>query len=98
MAHLYKALEPKATYADRQFRGTADEYSMALANSTTIYVGNLSFFTTEECANLFFVVVLTSIQACVFVLLANCSMASQRQSRPASNSDFLIFSIYFFTT
>lgn len=48
MSHLFKALEPKSSYVDRQFRGTFEEYQQALAVSTTIYVGNLSFFTTEE--------------------------------------------------
>jgi len=48
MAHLYKALEPKSSYVDRQFRGSPDEYLHALSVSTTIYVGNISFFTTEE--------------------------------------------------
>ncbi|KAI9034476.1 cap-binding protein CBP20 [Hyaloraphidium curvatum] len=35
-------------YKDRSFRGSLDEYQATLAASATVYVGNLSFFTTEE--------------------------------------------------
>ena len=41
-------LKKKSNYRDRQFRGTAMEYEHALNLSTTVCVGNLSFFTTEE--------------------------------------------------
>ena len=35
-------------YKDRRFPGDQDEYEQALKNSTTVYIGNLSFYTTEE--------------------------------------------------
>ena len=34
-------------YKDRQFPGTHEDFQEALANSKTVYVGNLSFYTTE---------------------------------------------------
>lgn len=47
MAHLYNT-EVKLKYRDKKFPGSAAEYDEALRTSTTLYVGNLSFFTTEE--------------------------------------------------
>jgi len=44
----YAKLVKRSNYRDRQFRGTGMEYEHALNTSTTVYVGNLSFFTTEE--------------------------------------------------
>jgi nuclear cap-binding protein subunit 2 len=41
-------LKRPSNYRDRQFRGTAMEYEHALNLSTTVYIGNLSFYTTEE--------------------------------------------------
>lgn len=38
----------KSDYVDRRFRGSRDEYQRALARSRTLYIGNLSFYTTEE--------------------------------------------------
>ncbi len=35
-------------YRDRRFDGNQEAFEQALGVSTTIYVGNLSFFTTEE--------------------------------------------------
>ena len=35
-------------YRDRRFEGNQEQFEQALRMSTTIYVGNLSFFTTEE--------------------------------------------------
>ncbi|XP_065841076.1 nuclear cap-binding protein subunit 2-like isoform X2 [Oscarella lobularis] len=35
-------------YRDRSFPGTRDELEAKLKTSTTLYVGNLSFYTTEE--------------------------------------------------
>ncbi|KAI9183986.1 nuclear cap binding complex subunit [Blastocladiella emersonii ATCC 22665] len=35
-------------YIDRSFDGTPDQWYATLARSTTVYVGNLSFYTTEE--------------------------------------------------
>ena len=37
-----------STYRDRMFKGNQSEQERLLANSTTLYVGNLSFYTTEE--------------------------------------------------
>ncbi|GAB1610256.1 hypothetical protein Ahia01_001419700 [Argonauta hians] len=36
------------TYRDQHFKGSREEQDHALRNSTTLYVGNLSFYTTEE--------------------------------------------------
>lgn len=35
-------------YRDRRFEGSQEDFERALRESTTVYVGNLSFFTTEE--------------------------------------------------
>lgn len=35
-------------YRDRRFEGNQEQFEQALRTSTTVYVGNLSFFTTEE--------------------------------------------------
>lgn len=35
-------------YKDRYFQGTEEEYHDLIKKTTTIYVGNLSFYTTEE--------------------------------------------------
>ncbi|GAQ87496.1 RNA recognition motif domain containing protein [Klebsormidium nitens] len=48
MARLYKSLEVLSAYRDRRFQGTQEEFEHALRTSTTVYVGNLTFFTTEE--------------------------------------------------
>lgn len=49
MADLLKRLHPpQAQYRDRRFNGTQEEFEEVLRQSTTVYVGNLSFFTTEE--------------------------------------------------
>lgn len=48
MAHLYKDTGVKSLYADRKFMGGKDAWQDALEASTTLYIGNLSFFTTEE--------------------------------------------------
>lgn len=45
MAHLYKEINPSSKYY--LMRGQYAE-NEALANSTTLYVGNLSFYTKEE--------------------------------------------------
>mmetsp|Transcript_10379 Transcript_10379/g.25967 ORF Transcript_10379/g.25967 Transcript_10379/m.25967 type:complete len:220 (+) Transcript_10379:267-926(+) len=45
---LLSKLKRRSRYRDRQFRGTDMEYQHALNTSTTVYVGNLSFYTTEE--------------------------------------------------
>lgn len=45
---LSKINPPAAQYRDRRFDGTQEKFEEALQTSTTVYVGNLSFFTTEE--------------------------------------------------
>jgi len=47
MAHLYKE-EKEVRYKDLLFQGTEDEHRLKLQQSTTLYIGNLSFYTTEE--------------------------------------------------
>lgn len=48
MAHLYQFTPKDSSYARRNWRGTPEEYQHALETSTTVYVGNLSFYTREE--------------------------------------------------
>ncbi|EYU22773.1 hypothetical protein ABFS83_03G125300 [Erythranthe nasuta] len=48
MASLFKDPNKLSAYRDRRFSGTQEEFDEALLNSTTIYVGNMSFYTTEE--------------------------------------------------
>eukprot|EP00270_Netrium_digitus_P021947 TRINITY_DN9650_c0_g2_i1.p1 TRINITY_DN9650_c0_g2~~TRINITY_DN9650_c0_g2_i1.p1 ORF type:complete len:287 (-),score=74.75 TRINITY_DN9650_c0_g2_i1:103-963(-) len=47
MAKFFKR-EAVSQYRDRRFKGTQEDFERALLLSTTVYVGNLSFFTTEE--------------------------------------------------
>jgi len=37
-----------SSYRDQHFKGSRNEQERLLKTSTTLYVGNLSFFTTEE--------------------------------------------------
>eukprot|EP01093_Parvamoeba_rugata_P018649 TRINITY_DN800_c0_g2_i1.p2 TRINITY_DN800_c0_g2~~TRINITY_DN800_c0_g2_i1.p2 ORF type:complete len:227 (+),score=-22.48 TRINITY_DN800_c0_g2_i1:1132-1812(+) len=48
MASLYESLEPGSLYKDPQYEGSLHEYQADLKRSSTLYVGNLSFYTTEE--------------------------------------------------
>uniref|UniRef100_A0A6U5E545 Nuclear cap-binding protein subunit 2 n=1 Tax=Calcidiscus leptoporus TaxID=127549 RepID=A0A6U5E545_9EUKA len=48
MAHLYRDLSVKSLYSDRKFLGGKSEWQEAIKDSTTLYIGNLSFYTTEE--------------------------------------------------
>lgn len=48
MAYLYHSTEPKSLYLADTFKGSEDEYREALKRTRTVYVGNLSFHTTEE--------------------------------------------------
>lgn len=49
MALLLKQLNPAISqYKDRRFNGSQQEFEECLHTSTTVYVGNLSFFTTED--------------------------------------------------
>jgi nuclear cap-binding protein subunit 2 len=36
------------SYRDRRYEGTDEQWKSQMENSTTLYVGNLAFFTTEE--------------------------------------------------
>jgi nuclear cap-binding protein subunit 2 len=45
MAHLFRDVGVNSLYRDRKYRG---DWHAALEDSRTVYVGNLSFFTTEE--------------------------------------------------
>ncbi|KAK8943876.1 Nuclear cap-binding protein subunit 2 [Platanthera guangdongensis] len=48
MASLFKDPNKLSAYRDRRFHGTQEEYDLTLQTSTTLYLGNLSFYTTEE--------------------------------------------------
>ncbi|KAJ0704696.1 putative nuclear cap-binding protein subunit 2 [Helianthus annuus] len=48
MALLFKDPNKISAYRDRRFPGTQDEYEHTLQTSTTVYIGNMSFYTTEE--------------------------------------------------
>lgn len=37
-----------SAYRDQKFKGTKTEQDRLLSHSTTLYIGNLSFYTTEE--------------------------------------------------
>uniref|UniRef100_A0A0D9VI82 Nuclear cap-binding protein subunit 2 n=1 Tax=Leersia perrieri TaxID=77586 RepID=A0A0D9VI82_9ORYZ len=50
MASLFKDPSKLSAYRDRRFSGSQEEYEAALQASTTVYVGNMSFYTTEEQA------------------------------------------------
>mmetsp|Transcript_12744 Transcript_12744/g.14634 ORF Transcript_12744/g.14634 Transcript_12744/m.14634 type:complete len:234 (+) Transcript_12744:31-732(+) len=47
-AHLYESLRPKSNYYDKRSKLSPEEYQEKLMRSSTIYVGNLSFYTREE--------------------------------------------------
>ncbi|KAI5655905.1 hypothetical protein M9H77_24698 [Catharanthus roseus] len=48
MASLFKDQNKLSQYRDRRFSGTQEEFEQALLKSTTVYIGNMSFYTTEE--------------------------------------------------
>ncbi|KAL6512139.1 Nuclear cap-binding protein subunit 2 [Orobanche gracilis] len=48
MASLFKDPNKLSAYRDRRFPGSQVEFDAALLISTTVYVGNMSFYTTEE--------------------------------------------------
>ncbi|KAF9365557.1 nuclear cap binding complex subunit [Mortierella sp. NVP85] len=48
MASIVQSLSVPSAYKDQQYQGTSVQLAQDLANSTTLYVGNLSFYTTEE--------------------------------------------------
>ncbi|KAJ3119629.1 Nuclear cap-binding protein subunit 2 [Nowakowskiella sp. JEL0407] len=48
MTSIVDSLYSFSNYKDRKYKGTLEEYKADLAKSTTLYVGNLSFYTSEE--------------------------------------------------
>ncbi|TRM61863.1 hypothetical protein BD626DRAFT_500779 [Schizophyllum amplum] len=48
MAHVVTPLDQPSNYKDSQARVDRQKQNEILAKSTTLYVGNLSFYTTEE--------------------------------------------------
>ncbi|KAG0330112.1 nuclear cap binding complex subunit [Dissophora globulifera] len=48
MASIVQSLSVPSAYKDQQYQGSSNQLAHDLANSTTLYVGNLSFYTTEE--------------------------------------------------
>ncbi|KAI0079907.1 RNA-binding domain-containing protein [Panus rudis PR-1116 ss-1] len=48
MAHIVSSLDQPSSYKDSQARVDRQKQNELLAKSTTLYVGNLSFYTTEE--------------------------------------------------
>mmetsp|Transcript_10588 Transcript_10588/g.44126 ORF Transcript_10588/g.44126 Transcript_10588/m.44126 type:complete len:198 (+) Transcript_10588:506-1099(+) len=50
MASLYEEFKPSrgGKYVDRRFRGSSEERAAKLAASTTLYIGNLAFYTSED--------------------------------------------------
>lgn len=47
---LFQDPSKLSVYRDRRFPGTQEEFEAALLASLTVYVGNMSFYTTEEQA------------------------------------------------
>ncbi|KAL1915894.1 uncharacterized protein VTP21DRAFT_6282 [Calcarisporiella thermophila] len=48
MSHIVQPLCVPSTYKDQQYKGSSQQLAKDLASTTTLYVGNLSFYTTEE--------------------------------------------------
>jgi len=48
MASLFKDPAKLSAYRDRRFPGTQEDFEHALLTSITVYVGNMSFYSTEE--------------------------------------------------
>ncbi|KAJ1498867.1 nuclear cap binding complex subunit [Coelomomyces lativittatus] len=45
---ILRDLAQPSDYMDRTFPGTREEWDLALKKSNTLYIGNLSFYSTEE--------------------------------------------------
>ncbi|KAK6058517.1 hypothetical protein COOONC_03914 [Cooperia oncophora] len=43
-----ETVAPISEYRDQRFQGTLKEQTLALRTSTTLYIGNLSFYTSED--------------------------------------------------
>lgn len=48
MSELYDILKVENKYYDRKNYDSQEEYNAALATSSTVYVGNLSFYSTQD--------------------------------------------------
>jgi nuclear cap-binding protein subunit 2 len=48
MANLYREQAQQSTYKDVRFEGSQEDWDNLINRSTTFYIGNLSFYTTEE--------------------------------------------------
>lgn len=48
MQRLIPSLISPSPYKDRYYQGTQEEYEKDMYDTVTVYVGNLSFYTTEE--------------------------------------------------
>ncbi|KAI9009648.1 nuclear cap binding complex subunit [Gaertneriomyces sp. JEL0708] len=48
MTTLVPSLAAPSIYYDRKYKGSPEQFKAELDKSTTLYVGNLSFYTTEE--------------------------------------------------
>ncbi|KAF7731644.1 nuclear cap binding complex subunit [Apophysomyces ossiformis] len=48
MASLVNSLAVPSSYRDQLYQGTSNQFVEDLSSTTTLYVGNLSFYTTEE--------------------------------------------------
>ncbi len=48
MADLYEELKPKSKYYDKANYPNHEEYNKALLNTSTVYVGNLSFYVSQD--------------------------------------------------
>ncbi|KAJ1654200.1 nuclear cap binding complex subunit [Dispira simplex] len=48
MSFVVQRLDKPSSYRDHQYKGNVSQFNKDVQFSTTLYVGNLSFFTTEE--------------------------------------------------
>lgn len=49
MTEILRDINPRLSqYKDRRFEGSLEDFQRALLTSTTVYVGNVSFYTTED--------------------------------------------------
>ncbi len=48
LLNLFQDAAGPSSYVDRQFKGTSDEYKQKIMETKTVYVGNVSFYSSEE--------------------------------------------------
>ena len=48
MAELYDILKPESKYYDKKNFESLEAYNASISTSSTVYVGNLSFYTTQD--------------------------------------------------